>query len=542
MKKKTDFQIIIRSDENYDITQFVSTYKFQGGPEQPIRYFEMEVPKKAIDTAYPNLISDEHITVGKTKIYVDAVGHGTFIITKLWLKDYCYEFIALGLEQTLNTASISSTTAQFNPENPARMVEKIFNDWVASYLGDESDIFDIWFSKSFALYDSQTQTYDHSQASTSIRYTRPNTSSGGINVNPVPLTIKFKEGMPSMVALSLCALIDDAFIFVANGTKMIDNEEVTVNRLYYVRYGDDPPLASNPNMPAQDGVINIYPDITSQYQTYTQFDYLMAVKMAGLSSKDAEGSETITNVQRVSCVLFDESDNTSATESNAYSIERYGNYTSPTIASDMVCTDTPNTLAYNIVKRYKDPSDSITFTMTEARTVTENDSKVVGWEETIPVYSYAKAINDSVNEIYITNEHKCEPTEIGGNANPDRTDNALLRLSTYIRAYPEMVTEYTFGVMKDTTIAQEITSSLSSNLEYASSGGGGGSTTSSVIISYRSINTISDYWLMETFRKDAMTVQRATRVTNPADVYMRTSTDSEVTWSDWVYSYASWKA
>lgn len=403
-----------------DIIAFVTQYRFQGGPEQPIRYLEMKVNKNDIDSAYPNLA--DSIVEGKTRVIIDAVDGGTFLVTKIWLTEYEYELVATGLEVTLNTATLSGPVYEGDENNdiyaisqtnldPPNVVNAIFGRWVATLNLSSIEQFGIYFSSSYASRIGSTSTPSH--------------------------TINFKKDMPTLVAINMCALMDNAFVFFA----MRDGK----NTLHYVSYDDIDPLAHNPG--SMDGIVNVYPQMTSVNTNYSMFDMMMFQKLTGVSSKDSEGSETIVNRQIVSV------SGGYAEAENQYSIDMYGDCTGAQVMSDKIITDDAGaeTIAENIVRRYKDPTRSITFTMAEA----ESDNGGTGWEDSIPVYSYAKKIVDSVNLITLTNEHLCEPS-----GSSDKIDNFMLRLSTFVRYYPEFKSVYTFGVMKETTLSQELANKL----------------------------------------------------------------------------------
>ena len=436
MKNRIDMRIYLDDyDETrqiphrlYNIIDYVTQYRFQGGPEQPIRYLEMRVDKNNIDDAYPDLM--HAIVEGKTRLLIDAVDKGTFIITKIWLNDNEYDLVATGIEITLNTATLNSILiGQLeNISDPPQIVETIIDDWkstlnlttkidnVPNYeivngeAGEEyNDDFDIYFSSSVDP--------DRQQAG---------------------CPISFKENMPTLVAINMCSLLDDAFVFFAdrNGT----------NTMYYVHYGDDVPLASNPGDSENDGVVRVYPRMSSQYQTYTKFDLMMFKKLIGVSSKNSEGSETIVNNQ---IVIMD--GGKGEAENNA-SKNMYGDYAGTLVSSDLMMShpyglsNTAQVIADNLVKRYKDPTRSITISLSEV--VSNEDGS--SWDMAIPPYTYAKKIIDDVNNISLDTTHLCDGTP----------DAFMLRLSTFIRAYPEFTSEYTFGVMKETTLSQELANKL----------------------------------------------------------------------------------
>ena len=499
-----------------DIIRFVTQYRFQGGPEQPLRYLEMIVNKNDIDLAYPHLI--DSVVEGKTRLLIDAVGSGTFIITKLWLNDNQYELVATGIEITLNTATLSSAdiTEIGSITDPPKIIRKIFDRWKDSlYLTTADD----GYTDDFKIYYS---------------------SSVDENRTAPGYEIAFKENMPTLVAINMCALLDNAFIFfankvwdtevdsdiyseftttdeyigyyvevssvltlVTNGNKdslsitpgtTVPWEKRKFNTLHYVRYDDINPLAYNPGNPNESGIVNIYPRMDSQYENYTKFDLMMFKQMIGMSSKNSEGSETIVNNQIVSM------DNGSAEASSTESMRMYGDYAGATVISDLMVSSpyypeypdyalfdstsdyvgyyveynstmtevtlankdslgitagttvayigssTAQEIANNLVRRYKDPTRSITITLSEI----QSDDSGSGWEEAISPFSYAKRIVDNVNNITLTNTHLCD----------GQTDNFMLRLSTFVRMYPEIVTEYTFGVMKETTLSQELANKL----------------------------------------------------------------------------------
>lgn len=431
-----------------DIIDYVTQYRFQGGPEQPIRYLEMKVDKNDIDLAHPHLI--DTIVEGKTRLIVDAVDGGTFIITKIWLNNNSYDLVATGIEITMNTSVISeslATTIQNSNKDPPVIVKAIFDDWESTLHlskddnnyeeGSEKydDDFRIYFSKTFAL-----------QSGGSYDYEQPRNT--GIN------KISFKKDMPTLVAINMCALLDDAFVFIAGRDWTVNGVTKRINTLHYVSYKDILPLASNPGDSEKDGVINIYPGLTSQYVNYSKFDLMMYQRLMGISSKNSEGSETIINQQIVSMDINPGDTYGEYTARNTSSYAMYGDYAGAKVSSDLMIsfeyngTFTSKKIAENIVKRYKDPTRSITFELSEV--INDTAKGTSGWKGQISPFSYANKIVDSVNRITLTNAHLCDNT----------TDEFMLRLSTFIRSYPEMTSEYTFGVMKETTLSQELANKL----------------------------------------------------------------------------------
>lgn len=466
--------------EQFNIIDYVIMYRFQGGPEQPIRYLEMKVNKNDIDTAHPGLI--DMVVEGKTRMWVNAVGGGTFVITKIWLTDNTYDLVATGIEVTLNTATIDETLASSilsTTRDPPKVANAIFQSWKStldlsgSSQGDMyDDGFEIYFSPSVSLSRQNHPDYTVSTVnalstltqatigqialvSTKNRYyklkTTPPTSSANWELM---VGLWFKTDMPVLVAINMCALMDGAFVFFANKEFEYSEGGHTVkkmrNCLYYVKYEDINPLAYNPGSPRMNGIVNAYPQMISPDLQYSEFDIMMFKRLNGVASKNSEGSETIINNQIVSI------DGGYAESINNNSLSMYGDYAGAQVVSDRIVTDNDTgaqMIADNIVRRYKDPTRSITMLLSEMGTTDEG----TGWDESIPVFSYALQINDIVNRITLTNEHLCEPV---GSA--DRVDNFMLRLSTFIRYYPEMTTEYTFGVMKETTLSQELANKLTS--------------------------------------------------------------------------------
>ena len=466
--------------EQFNIIDYVIMYRFQGGPEQPIRYLEMKVNKNDIDTAHPGLI--DMVVEGKTRMWVNAVGGGTFVITKIWLTDNTYDLVATGLEVTLNTATIDSTLANqimATSRDPPKVANTIFQSWKSTLdlsgnsQGDlYDDGFEIYFSPSVSLdrQDNPDYTVSTVDALTSLTgatqgkrayvsginryYVLKNNTPTSIDNWELVVGLWFRTDMPVLVAINMCALMDGAFVFFANKefTYTENNQQVTKfrNCLYYVKYEDIVPLAYNPGSPRMNGIVNVYPQMTSPDLQYSEFDIMMFKTLNGVASKNSEGSETIINNQIVSI------DGGYAESINTNSLNMYGDYAGAQVVSDRIVTDNDagaKKIADNIVRRYKDPTRSITMLLSEMGTTDEG----TGWDESISVFSYALQINDIVNRITLTNEHLCEPV---GSA--DRVDNFMLRLSTFIRYYPEMTTEYTFGVMKETTLSQELANKLTS--------------------------------------------------------------------------------
>lgn len=50
----------------------------------------------------------------------------------------------------------------------------------------------------------------------------------------------------------------------------------------------------------------------------------------------------------------------------------------------------------------------------------------------------------------------------------------------------------------------------------------------------------TDTWFIETYARNPYIFQRATAMSDPSEVAMRTSTDNGSTWTSWTYSYAVW--
>ena len=436
MKNRVDMRVYLDNyDETrnpphrlYNILDFVLQYRFQGGPEQPIRYLEMRVDKNNIDDTYPDLMHS--IVEGKTRLLIDAVDKGTFIITKIWLTDNEYDLVATGIEITLNTATMSYELAESlkNIRDPPMIVKTIFDDWKGTLnlttTVDNVSNYEIVNGEEGERYDDDFGIY----FSSSVSPSRPTAGQ----------PISFKENMPTLVAINMCSLTDGAFVFFA--------DKDGVNTMYYVRYGDDVPLASNPGDSTSDGVVNVYPRMSSQYSTYTKFDLLMFKKLIGVSSKNSEGSETIVNNQ----IVIMDGGRGESTSNESKSM--YGDYAGTLVSSDLMTSytvdnvKTAQIIADNLVRRYKDPTRSITISLSEV----VSDDSGSGWEMVIPPYTYANKINDDVNNISLDTTHLCDGTP----------DAFMLRLSTFIRAYPEFTSEYTFGVMKETTLSQELANKL----------------------------------------------------------------------------------
>ena len=436
MKNRVDMRVYLDNyDESrtpphrlYNIIDFILQYRFQGGPEQPIRYLEMRVDKNNIDDTYPDLMHS--IVEGKTRLLIDAVDKGTFIITKIWLTDNEYDLVATGIEVTLNTATLTHDLAETlkNISDPPMIVKTIFDDWKSTLnlttTVDNVPNYEIVNGEAGETYDDDFDTYFSSSVD-------PDRQQAG-------QPISFKENMPTLVAINMCSLTDGAFVFFA--------DRDGVNTMYYVRYGDDVPLASNPGDSSSDGVVNVYPRMSSQYSTYTKFDLLMFKKLIGVSSKNSEGSETIVNNQIV--IMNGGRGESTSDESKSM----YGDYAGTLVSSDLMTSYTVNNvktaqvIADNLVRRYKDPTRSITISLSEV----VSDDSGSGWEMVIPPYTYANKIKDDVNNISLDTTHLCDGTP----------DAFMLRLSTFIRAYPEFTSEYTFGVMKETTLSQELANKL----------------------------------------------------------------------------------
>ena len=408
MTYRHDFHIYVKNENGYltdsngilDLLPFVRTYKFQSGPEQPIRYLELIVDKSTLDSAYPRLIEDGIIN-GRTQLDINAVGRGTFIVSKIWLNEYQYELMAYGKEVTINTASLTSTRENQSSVEIAKSIAE-------SLLGEGN----YYFSPSF--YDSNGKLY-----------------------SPLGNVMTMRAGMSAILSLQLCALSEGAFAFFG---EYEDRNDI----LYFIKYGDDVPIASNPSSP-NDGVLNIYPDFHDTSKDYSVTDIQMSKRVVDVSSKSPEGISSIINAQAIKFTDSATSEITMVSGDVSTESQRmYGEFVGGTIdAGDMVCSSAvAKRIADSLIDRYKDPSQSIVIGMNEVNT----DTSGVAWQTSFSCYAYAKAINDEVNKIYLTNRHICD----------GRQNDYVLRLSLFTRAYPEMHTYYTFGVSKQTSLSQEL--------------------------------------------------------------------------------------
>lgn len=482
---------------DFDIMQFVESYRLHGGPEQPIRYIVIEVSKLNIDnvkgtiggvaTDYTLL---DNIVQGQSKLYVHGIGTGTFIITKIQLNDYLYRITAYGVEVLLNSTVLTSSVIQsiMGSSSATQLVGT--TSWIACQLLT-------YWNENIATGNLATEYKVHLSSSF-------DTASPGGTYSSTGTMVAFESGMTFLSIMNVCALIDNAFIFF--GDEWDDTEQEYLDTFYFVNYDDSLPIASNPASKystdgfrkgvSMDGVVNIYPPMDDPYEYYSATDLLMYDNVVALASQTSEGADTIVNSQTV--IIYDENNvrqeivnddasipgGTSEEYTGAsHSITAYGEYanasmnlermrgvfvnpdtgyvdSTPSLNTHYNIEDTAKKIANNMVRRYRDSSQSIVIMMGEATDHVSDNITYTVWNQMFSQYSHANYINDDVNDIHLEYFHQSDKAffeENTGYTNMSK-DNSLLRLSTYTYCYPEMATQYRFGVAKQVDLTQTLAS------------------------------------------------------------------------------------
>lgn len=72
----------------------IESYKLYGGMNQPFEYIELTVPRRRMQSFASPLVLDDDIIAGKNQLIVNAVGRGSFIVTRCKLKDDTYTLTA----------------------------------------------------------------------------------------------------------------------------------------------------------------------------------------------------------------------------------------------------------------------------------------------------------------------------------------------------------------------------------------------------------------------------------------------------------------
>lgn len=308
-----------------------------------------------------------------------------------------------------------------------------------------------------------------------------------------------------MSIIQICALVENAFAFFADS--YIGSLSEYVDTFYFVNYDDSLPLASNPLSTynadgfrageSMDGVLNIYPKLNNEYENYSEMDWFMYTHAVALNSQSSEGADTIVNAQTVQIqteggtlayIYNDDGSESSDTYTGASaSIRSYGEYggtvlvlsqlrgvyvdsngdeVSPsTSGAHYNIEDLAKAIANNIVKRYRDPSQTMVAMMAETTSMTVSGVQKTAWEMVFPAYSHVNAIHDDVNDIHLYRYHECDRQYFSENPNITNKslDNSLLRLSTFTYCYPELATRYRFGVSKQADLTQTLATLMKSS-------------------------------------------------------------------------------
>lgn len=491
MRILDDFHVIITcmingTEVNFDIMQFVNNYRLHGGPEQPIRYVTMEVNKINIDNITTTVGTTtyrlmDNIIQGQTKMKISAVGTGSFIITKVELSEYIYEITAYGVEVIFNSMVLSND-----------MIKALMQSGTATQLvGTTSQIaqilVDAWFGEGIPEFQyvdsvtSQTITIP-ARPGLDMDYNvhlsssfEPDTPGGTSKGNDVA----FEAGMSFLNIIQVCALIENAFVFF--GDEYVSTDYM--DTFFFVNYDDSLPIASNPastysDGTSMDGVLNVYPALDDPYELYSETDVKMYSQAVALASQTSEGADTIVNLQVIQIQSDDEqivnvsNDDgdidqptyTGATASQA-SYGEYGGtvlklpqlrgvYPSGSTTSNI--EENAKAIANNMVRRYRDPSQSIVIMMAETNVITQNGAEHTAWEMAFDPFSHTNYINDDVNNIHLSYYHTCDKALFEGQTVNKSKDNALLRISTFSYCYPELATRYRFGVAKQADLTQTI--------------------------------------------------------------------------------------
>ena len=94
------------SDGKYHNINCVSSYSLKGGPEQPFEYLIMYISKKRLSVVAPDLAND--IVAGKNLITLNAMGKGTYMVTKCSTSNNDYKITAYSLYEIYQSSKLNN--------------------------------------------------------------------------------------------------------------------------------------------------------------------------------------------------------------------------------------------------------------------------------------------------------------------------------------------------------------------------------------------------------------------------------------------------
>lgn len=407
-----DSYAILVDDTNgaaQNILRTVSDYSIVGGPEQPIRILRMTIPKKIIDSGFPTVVFSE----GLTKIEVNAVGTGTYIIESVSLEGGVYSIIAYGTEDAIRDRTLLSTTrfmsdpySVLHESSPGIVdyIEGTPRNIAVSIVGDT-----VPFFNANALTDGVFST----------------------------TKVRFPVGTRFWTILNTCALLDEAYFFFDD-------------KFYYVKYGN---TAYRPSSKIYLYRFGTDEEMMERFENdgmtepEKEFNLKLQKQIHGQSEVINQGMEAVANM--ITVFWYNDSNGNSLYNHDSHDLYgmRGGGKIYTNISAYNQNPANANIAASNAgeryIFRYTDPQTAVSFSIRE--------QSAAGWESIMSSYAYVDNIYDAYNGMVINNLQPSRVVDGQILMNPAR-----LRLSLFSRRFPEGYTKYTFGMLRPTDLTQAL--------------------------------------------------------------------------------------
>lgn len=394
----------------------VTSYTLSGGPSEPFEHIEMTLSAKSLARVAPGLVGsrklidvNENIVAGKNMLWVSAAGGASFILDDVSIKKTSRSSTLATtirlrgscLAHRLQEDSISATISG----TPLEIIESILGG------GGGGAVFTV--NTSHPEKSSLIEIPSHATLAQSFTDT----------VEFLP-----DEDLTKWMVLQICALLLRCRIFFAQ------------DKAYLVDYTTK--VTDGSGWDSGSRPIDLYP---AKRPAGTAQDWMF--KRVTASEMASQGMAAVYNR-----VVVKGTDQTG--ESTDFI------YTDPSVASGIAVNSVTfnlpqlvqggghimaQTFAHNYLAYMREPQQPIVFTVKE-------ESPGPQWQALFPMVCQADEIVDESQDIVLTNKSVFDGS----------TTYQKLYMSSYVRKYPEMTTEYTWGYVNDIDLSNKFASGLSS--------------------------------------------------------------------------------
>lgn len=387
---KSDFEISMTSETgmNWYVLysealgiDCVTSCTISGGMEQPFEYMTMTIPKTRLTKVAQGLV--DHITVGKSKVLVNAIGKASMIVASCELSEDNYKITAYCEAEVLR-GYVLETTSSMTPF-----------EWISEILTTGK------YGVSFV--DGVTFLYD---------------------VTP-PVSIKdaieFKEGANAWYIVQVCAVYMKAKVFF------------TENKAYLVDYTRSSNSLSTGNAKYSKGRIELYPAGKPSDPMYA--------KVVGDASLGREGKYPTMNSVTITCQTQNDDEewvSTTLTYTDDASIAYYGvtidaKYNVPELKQGAGFNQA-KTFAEGLFAYRRESVQSVEFTTREMYYPKNREPM---WSAQFKTSLTIDAISSSTDDFDINNVSDISKGAV----------SQKLMLSTFSRNFPRFTTTYKFGMV-----------------------------------------------------------------------------------------------